>query len=394
MADQHKVCVFVDARMAQKTGIGRCIAGHLGGLCERQFDIIAGVGSTADADIVTRACKSAEISPYDAPLYGVRERLVGLGGPADLRDRVHVYWYPQYNVPLYLPRASVITIHDLIQFRSTSRRQSAVSATSAYLRSLMGQRVLKRAVRQAARIVCVSKTTQEDLENFIPGITRKTVVIRNGVSDEWASYSQKAAETVRLMTASSPYFLAVGMKKDHKNHSLLLKVIDGISRIGLPHKLVIIGKTEMTWTSDVQQWALGGGCVDRLVDIANVSDAQLAAYYGCASALLMPSFYEGFGLPPLEAMVAGTPVVCSNRGALPETVGQAAVLLDPADASAWIATLTKLQSIPEMRDRLVSAGRAHVRDLTWTSASADLSAVLHEVATEHGRKVQQHLNFM
>lgn len=380
MIKKTPICVFVDARMAAKTGIGRYITGHLGALCGKRFKFIAGTPSPSDDEVIRAACQDVEITDYSAPLYSIRERLLGFRRAAALNRRVNVYWYPQYNVPWRLPKASVVTIHDLIQFRFNLESASFLRTWRGKVRAWAGKIILLRAVRQAARVVCVSTTTLRDLQTLIPDIVEKTVVIGNGVSPEWATFSALDGVEVDRRTMGKPFLLAVGVKKGHKNHSLLLSVIDALAEKGLQHRLVIIGKQEQDWLRTVAKWESGGGHLDRLIDLEEVPDRQLAAFYGKAAMLLMPSLYEGFGLPPLEAMVAGIPVICSNRGALPETVGDAAILLDPLHLDAWIEAVNRLLVTPFEREQLVAAGKRRAEELTWPTAAAKLATLLNEVA--------------
>jgi glycosyltransferase involved in cell wall biosynthesis len=165
-----------------------------------------------------------------------------------------------------------------------------------------------------------------------------------------------------------PYVLFVGTPEPRKNLPRLITAMNLLSERGFPHRLVIAG---------------GGGWGHVAIDhrsaqlMGRVGDRELLSLYAHADCLALPSLHEGFGLPAVEAMAAGTPVVAGNKGALPEVVGGAGILVDPYDVAAIAAGIER--AISE-RKQLAPPGRARANQFTWERAAESMSAIYHELA--------------
>jgi glycosyltransferase involved in cell wall biosynthesis len=375
--------VFVDARMISKTGIGTHIAEHLRGFAALGADITATVQSADDDVKIRSAIATARIVSVRAPIYGVRERFQSVVVP-DSIGKQDVYWFPQYNVPYRLPRPSVITVHDLIQFRyNLSVRQRCLG--------FFGRHVLRKAVKEAALVICPSAATRSDLLEFASQygpcdseLLKKTRVIRNGVSRRWSTTSREATQRVARLTEKAPYVLCVGNGKPHKNLRLVLSIGDRLATDGFPHCIVIVGPPDRYMRDvlrgyDVRYCDAGDDdrpTSSRVVCFGEVDEPTLAALYAGADLLLTPSLYEGFGLPPLEGMMAGVPVIASNRGGLPESVGlgKQCVLLDPLDLDAWHREVVKTLSDRNYWRERVLTGRQWADQMSWRSATRAFAA--------------------
>ncbi|MBI4567446.1 MAG: glycosyltransferase family 4 protein [Planctomycetes bacterium] len=363
--------IFVDARMIDASGIGRTIRCHLAGLAGNPYRFVAGVADERGAAAVRGLHPEIETVAYEAPIYSFREHWLGWRLARRLRARVDLFWFPHYNVPWMMPANSVVTIHDLIhlKFPRTSGNPLKVEAARG---------VIRRALSRARRVACDSATTLEDVVAFEPEARRKVRVVPAGVTRAWRPYTAEAQAEFRRRVGLSRFLLALGNKKWHKNHRMLLQALDLLGPGDDAPRLVIIGRREPGWEATVAEWRARGGAFDRLVDLEDVSDEDLAGYYASAEAFLMPSFYEGFGIPPLEAMSAGTPVISSGCGALAETVGDAGLTRDPLDARAWADAVLLLRRDQSLRRTLIERGLAHVERFSWSTASALLAAVFQE----------------
>jgi glycosyltransferase involved in cell wall biosynthesis len=183
--------------------------------------------------------------------------------------------------------------------------------------------------------------------------------------------------------ADFPYVLFTGVLHPRKNYGVLRKAVAGLANRGLPHKLVLIGNLAMDRVDgpEFEREAESPlpGLPDRVLRFKELPDEEVAALTAGAEAFCLPSFYEGFGLPALEAMACGTPVVVSNRGALPEVVGDAGLVVEPTTAAVEEA-LHRVLTDRELADRLRAAGQERARSFTWERTAEGWLRVLRRAA--------------
>jgi glycosyltransferase involved in cell wall biosynthesis len=265
------------------------------------------------------------------------------------RHRIDVHHSPHLAVPYLAPVPVVLTVHDLVPLQRDGNARSRAAA--------LAYRVLfPLALRRADVVVAVSSWTADAIGLRFPPVARKVRVIGHGIDlDQWRAPTAPSIEPVlRRLGVDRPYFLYVGTAKRQKNLPTLLAAMSEAHPT-----LVIAGATA----------AELGPTPAHVSVLGRVSDADLVTLYGGAVALVLPSRYEGVGLTALEAMACGTPVIASTGGALRETVGDAAILVDPMDVGGWRAALTRVAQDPDLRIRLAAAGRAHVAGQTWRIAA-------------------------
>lgn len=364
-------CIYVDARMLYNTGIGRHIYEHIRCFAEEGNALCVTVGSEEAGREIQALSPTAKVFVSGAKIYGLRERFGVSLGLEEFAPECDVFWFPQYNVPFNLPKPSVVTIHDLIQFRYN---RLVIPPWRVFAASF----ILKKALADAALVTCVSGSTRLDLLELDGGLEKKLRVVRNGVSSSWSEPSFRGLQRLKERMGDQPFLLSVSQKKPHKNQKLLLDLLDRIHSLGYPHKLVLVGRDTPQWRETLGAWASESRALSRLVDLGEVDDELLASLYYKAELFLLPSLYEGFGLTVLEAMAAGAPVVVSNRGALPETVGDAGELLDPLDLDAWVRTVVGLLEADESSRRLAIRGKERARSLNWKAQSQRLLGVFDE----------------
>jgi glycosyltransferase involved in cell wall biosynthesis len=302
--------IGVDARKIGDFGIGTYIRNLLRELVGLGDEYVA----FAPADAVLP--RGVEHVVVDAPHYSIRE-LVAVGRAAD-RARLDLFHAPHYVVP-FTNVPLVVTVHDLIHLRHPNP-----------LARLYARRMIARAVRKARRVLTVSETVKREIEETFGA--KNAVVAPNGV-DHLPTTGNRQPAT---------YFLFVGNDKPHKNVDL---VVEAAKRIGAP--LVLVGAP-----------------FERFGGRGFVSDAELAALYRGAIALVMPSREEGFGLPALEAMRCGTAVITSTAPALVEVTGDAALHVAPT-VDALAEAMSRMTNDVALRASMIARGEARARDFTW-----------------------------
>jgi len=268
-----------------------------------------------------------------------------------------VYFTPGFNPPLRSPVPFVFCIHDLIHLR--------FPAESTFVRRAYYRLVVAPAARRAARILTVSEFSRREILDWTGLPDDRVVVVGDGVSAAFTPDGPRHAP-------GYPYFLYVGRREPHKNLPGLLAAF-AASRSRADAKLLLTGDADGA-TLDL---ARRHGIADRIAFAGILDDARLAAHYRGALALAMPSFYEGFGLPMVEAMACGLPVLASNATALPEIAGEGnALLVDPTREDAIREALDDLASNSELRDRLRSRGVARAALFSWDRVGAEVARQL------------------
>ncbi len=309
--------------------------------------------------------------PCDAKGYGLAE-LVAVRRALS-RARADVFHAPHYVVPLFPPRATVVTVHDLIHLK---RPEHATLPKRLYATTM-----LRRALRCARVVLTVSDAVRRDLAAFAPSHGGKVRVVPNGVDARFLvpPSPEEAARLRRARGLDAPYVLFLGNDKPHKNLGGLLAAFARLGAAGLPHRLVLAGGAPERRESRAAA-AAAAGVAGRLVDLGVLPEEDVVPLLAGASALAMPSFLEGFGLPVLEAQAVGTPVACSDRGGLPEAGGDAALYASPDDPAAFAEALRRLLTDAELAARLSALGKKRARALTWDAAAERVAAAWRDAA--------------
>lgn len=267
---------------------------------------------------------------------------------------------------------TLLTVHDLsfVHYPDTFPANLV-----AYL-----NRVVPRSVARAGHILADSESTKRDLAAVWGVPDKKVTVLHSGVNERFRPVTAAAALAVvraRYGLGDRPYVLAVGTVQPRKNYEMLVRAFRPVAAAG-PYALVIAGGRG--WLSDGLRAEIERqGLTGRVVMPGFVDDADLPALYSAAGLFVFPSLYEGFGLPLLEAMACGVPVISSDASSLPEvaaTGGEpAALLLPPGDEAAWSAAMLRLLGDDAARHRLIAAGRAQAARFTWGAAARQLAAL-------------------
>ena len=373
MAESQWVRIAIDARKWRDYGIGtyiRNLVRHMARL-DRTTEYVL-IVQPADIEIAAELGENFRTVPDWSRNYSVREQFTV---PLDLRrERIDLFHAPHYVLPPLTPCKSVVTIHDCIHLRFPQYLPNRLAYV--YARSSLWM-----ATHRAARVLTVSETSKRDILRYFNVPEKKIDVIYNAI-DERLGEEPTAAEVDRVRERyqlNDPFILYAGNIKPHKNLERLIEAFHRMRRGPLEHiKLLIIG-------DEISKYATLRRTVHRLKlhkhvrFFGFVPDKTLASLYRLASVFVFPSLYEGFGLPPLEAMAAGTPVITSNVSSLPEVVGDAAILIDPYDLDAIADAMRRVLTDDALRQDLRARGLVRVKEFSWDRSISRVREIYGEV---------------
>jgi glycosyltransferase involved in cell wall biosynthesis len=276
-------------------------------------------------------------------------------------DVFHETYYPaRSSAPKGCP--VVVTVHDMIQ-EKFSAAFGLSDETSAKKRA---------AVMRADRVVCVSENTRADLIQIFNPDPGKVRTIHLGVTARTANVLAMPPSLPR------PFFLYVGMRGGYKNFANVLSAYATQPMLSKEFDLIAFGSNTLT---PEEHEAIGSlGLAPHQVRHLAGDDDLLGYLYSKAEALIYPSFYEGFGIPPLEAMSRGCPVICSNTSSIPEVVGDAGLYFDPHSVEAIADAMERVASLSSLRSSLADRGRERAKEFSWDRCTARTLDVYRELA--------------
>jgi len=233
--------------------------------------------------------------------------------------------------------------------------------------------------RKAARIATVSQFSKDDISRLYGIADERVDVVYNGVSDVFVPLSEPEKQAVRAeFTAASPYFLFVGALHPRKNLQHLFPAFDHFKvTTGLPHKLVIVGDA-YRWDRTIDQAYHALHHRADVLLLGRQSQKELALLTGAAEALVLVSWFEGFGIPILEAFRCGTPVITSDVTSMPEVAGDAALLCNPQSVDEIARAMTQMATDSALRTGLSEKGHARSRDFSWDKTAEALWASIEK----------------
>jgi len=288
---------------------------------------------------------------------------------AHFRD-VDLFHATDHLLPFFARIPSIFTLYDLTYLTTD---------THTTLNRLFLRLMMPHFLRQAAAVITISESTRRDMLRYYAVAPAKCYVTHGGVDARFRPASEAAIEAVRRQYGlPEQYILAVGTIEPRKNYTTLLAAYHALRDRHPGLRLVIVGKRG--WRSEAFFQKLSElGLEDQVLLPGYVADADLPALYTAATVFAFASLYEGFGLPILEAMACGTPVVAGNTSALPEVVGEAGVLAPPQDVGALAAALAALLDNAALRADLCAKGVTQAQRFTWTQTAQATLQVYHQV---------------
>lgn len=354
--------ISIDARMLRESGIGT----YLQNLIPRLIDSRTGarfqvLGGDELADFAWAAHERVQVAPATSPIYSIREQ-VELPWRRD--PEADLFWSPHYNVPVLAGGRRLVTIHDVFHLARPELVKRAHQRAYAHL--------MFRVASRADGIIFDSRFTADEFRRLVGARAGAAEVIHPGVDESWFGPSEGEAPHDR------PYLLFAGNVKPHKNVRGLLRAF-GLVRDRIPHDLVIVGRRDGFIHGDPRVMDDAAAFAGRVRFTGWLELEAVQRYFAGADALVFPSLYEGFGLPPLEAMAAGCPVISSDAASLPEACGDAALYCDARRPEAMASAILKLLGDEGLRSELRARGRARARRFTWERCAAETGQMMDTI---------------
>lgn len=324
------------------------------------------------------AARRGKLPPWPE---GERARWVESGrtmmGWRGLLDRLDLYHGTNFKMPTTGRCGGVVTIHDLWLDRHPQ-----------YSAKLFGQRAsfyrTRRTARRARKVVTVSEFSARDIQALYGLPADRIAVIHNGVSDDFRPVPDGAAmEAFRRKHAfpAERFILFVGGADPRKNHQILLRAYARVAELLADYTLLMVGDATHRF-GDIRQTAHTFGVERRVVCPGRLLPGELRLLYSHADLFVFPSLYEGFGMPVLEAMACGAPVVTASTTALPEVAGEAAILVNPEDAETLANEIVRVLEDEDLRRELRRKGFERVKQFTWERAARRTVELYRELCSE------------
>jgi glycosyltransferase involved in cell wall biosynthesis len=301
----------------------------------------------------------------------------------DLVHIPHLFWFPRALSCPY-----VLTVHDLLDHMYGSRDASSVQRSLHYY-------LTRRVLRKAARVIAVSQFTKNEIEKLLAIPDERIEVVYNAIDERFLHGHATAADREMIAQryqVNYPFILYAGAIRPHKN---VVRIIEAFSSLKselqkeqqFPDlKLIIIGD-DLSSHPRLRRTVVRGCVQNDVRFLGFVPIEVLRIFYDVAKVFVFPSLYEGFGLPPLEAMAHGTPVVTSNTSSLPEVAGNAALLVNPENVFEIRRGLQRVLLDSALRDRMKQRGYDQAQRFSWTTSVSRILEIYREVAgapTTHG----------
>ena len=362
----NKPTIGIDCRLAgvQHAGIGRYIQNLIQRCVEDdRFQWVLFFHDRQQAVAVLPG-KLSQVTKVYLPIkhYSFKEQLVVPW--VLLKYRLDLLHVPHFNIPLLYPRKMLVTIHDLLWHEQRGASVTTLPAWQYWFKYLAYRFTTHQAVNRAKKIIVPSKTVSSTLQRYYPAAKAKTIVIPEGVEQLYRQAKRTASSKTEKV------LVCTGSMYPHKNLRLVVQALALLPEF----KLVLVG-SRSAFQQDIEQYVKNHQ-LDKRVEFAGyLSDQELVALYRSAYALVFPSLSEGFGLPGLEAMAVGLPVIAANIPIFREIYQDAAAYFDPYSVAELVETVRTLEP---SRKTLITAGRKRAKNFDWVDAVA---ATLQQYAT-------------
>jgi len=350
--------IGIDARMhgPNQGGIGRYIEQlikHLQQIDQNnQYFLFLRQANFNDCEITNPNFKKVLA---DIPWYSLKEQTSLT--KIIKKEKIELMHFPHWNVPLFYPGKFIVTIHDLIMYHFPRTEASTHGPIMYWLKDQMHRLILSSAARRADHVIATSEFTKQDIIKELKINSEKITTTYQ------APFSPTEVGTSLLETIKTPYILYVGTAYPHKNLTELLCAWKKIEERNDQLNLVLAGRENFFYKKIINSPEFK--TCSRVQFVSNPSDTTLEILYKNANTFVFPSLYEGFGLPPLEAILRQIPVVSSNASCLPEILQNAAWYFDPTNAEDMARKILMVHDNIALRQTLVQAGLELVKKYSW-----------------------------
>ncbi len=384
------VKIAIDIRRMSEFGVGtyiRNVVRTLGRLdLETTYLLIGSPAKVREIDPLPSNFHTVPVVEPDRSIKGFREfRAVVKRLNCDL---VHI---PNlFSVPRGLPCPYVMTVHDMLEHMSRARRQNGFWGS-------LHLQLTKRALSGAARIFAVSNFTKNEIEKLFGIPSERIEVVYNAIDERFLHGHASAADRQLIAErylVTYPFLLYAGRISPHKNVVRMIEAFSALkTELEKDHvfpdlKLIIIGD-DLSGNPDLRRTVIRSGVQNDVRFLGFVPIEVLRIFYDAAKIFVFPSLYEGFGLPPLEAMAHGTPVVTSNVSSLPEVVGNAAVLVNPENVFEIMRALHRVLLDQALREKMKERSYKQAKKFSWEKSVRRIMDGYREVVGQHGDAVSK-----
>lgn len=278
----------------------------------------------------------------------------------------------------YIPSLKVITVHDLIAWSLKGKEFFKELSVSEKFYKNIENRMLKNILKNPIHVIAISNKTKEDITEYFGINPDRMSVIHHGI-DEIFRPLNSVEDITNNYGINDPFILYVGNLEPRKNVDGIIASFYKLKKRGVAHKLVIVPATKGHYYDKILRMLKELKLEKEVIFTGFISPNDLPRMYNAADLFVFPSFYEGFGLPPLEAMACGCPVITSNTSSLPEVVGDAGIMVDPYDIDGLAKAMHEVLSNNKFRNNMIKKGLERAKMFSWERCARETLCVYEKV---------------
>ncbi len=292
------------------------------------------------------------------------------------RENLDLMHFTHFNSPILYFGKSIVTIHDITPFFFPGHKMKS------FIRKVSFRAVFFSSVKKAIKVISVSENTKKDIVKYFKISSDKIEVTYEGVGERFAAINDKSKieELKKKYNINKPFIFYTGVWRNHKNLVGLIKAFGILKNKYRMDYNLVLGGNEDTYYPEVRKTWEELGLDKDIIRAGFIVQEELPVFYNAAKALVIPSFYEGFGLTALEAFASGTPVVSSNRTSLPEILGSAAVYFDPEDPEDMAEKIRLVLTDEKLYNKLKEKGFQQVKKYSWKKMGRETLEIYKRVA--------------